>query len=338
MLAFRTYEAGRESFQAATVHCIWLDEEPPYPIYTEALMRTATVDGIVLATFTPLLGMSETALHFLPDTTRDATTAPYVEFVEWDDVPHLSAQAKAELLASIPPHLRDARSKGVPHLGAGAIYPVPEGDITVDPFEWPHYWKQVYGLDVGWNRTAAVWAAIDTQNDVVYLVGEHYRGLAEPAVHAEAISARGKWIPGVIDPAARGRSQHDGEVLFDKYRELGLNLATADNAVEAGIFEVWSRLSTGRLKVFSTLQNWLSEYRLYRRDERGRIVKERDHLMDATRYLVMSGISRASFRPSEHRTTQWRSDYSPLETWDRQRSGGSMRADYSPYGTAPTRH
>jgi hypothetical protein len=32
------------------------------------------------------------------------------------------------------------------------------------------------------------------------------------------------------------------------------------------------------------LQNWLSEFRIYRRDEKGKIVKQNDHLMDATRY------------------------------------------------------
>jgi hypothetical protein len=122
---------------------------------------------------------------------------------------------------------------------------------------------------------------------VLYLYSEHYRGEAEPAVHAEAIRARGKWIAGVIDPTARNRSQADGRRLIELYRGLGLTLSEADAAVEAGIYEVWQRLSSGRLKVFRSLGNWLAEYRLYRRDEKGRVVKERDHLMDATRYLVV---------------------------------------------------
>ena len=69
--------------------------------------------------------------------------------------------------------------------------------------------------------------------------------------------------------------------------------ASRNNAVEAGIFEVWQRLSSGRLKLFSTLQNTLAEFRLYRRDQKGRIVKENDHLMDCMRYLVMSGLEAA---------------------------------------------
>lgn len=220
-----------------------------------------------------------------------------VVMATWDDAPHLTEKDKAELESSIPAYQRDARTKGIPQLGSGAIYPVPESDILVDPFPVPLYWPRVYGMDVGWKRTAAVWGAIDRDTDVVYLYAEHYRGQAEPSVHAEGIKRHGAWMRGAIDPAARGRAQSDGEKLLESYIALGLNLVTAINAREAGIFEVWQRLSTGRLKIFRTLQSWLQEYRLYRRDEKGDVVKENDHLMDATRYLTLSGLPIASIDP-----------------------------------------
>jgi hypothetical protein len=50
-----------------------------------------------------------------------------------------------------------------------------------------------------------------------------------------------------------------------------------------------------------SLQNWLSEFRIYRRDEKGKIVKQNDHLMDATRYLILSGLHVASREPREGR-------------------------------------
>src|ERR1700693_609871 len=193
----------------------------------------------------------------------------YVVQAAWDDVPHLSAEAKAEIGRAYMPYQADARMRGVPQLGAGAIYPVPESEIVVAPFALPVHYKRGYGMDVGWNRTAAIWGAHDTQADVVYLYAEHYRGQAEPAIHAQAIRAHGEWIPGVIDPAARGRGQGDGNALHVMYVDLGLKLALADNSVDTGIYETWARLSTGRLKVFTTLQNWLAEYRLYRRNEKG---------------------------------------------------------------------
>lgn len=215
----------------------------------------------------------------------------------WDDVPHLDEKTKSEMLAALPPFQRDARSKGIPQLGSGAIYPVEEHVFLVDDFEIPEHWARVYGMDVGWNRTAACWGAVDRESDIVYIYSEHYLGSAEPSIHAQSLRARGDWIPGLIDPAARGRAQMDGSQLMQTYIDLGLILEKAINAREAGIYAVWQRLSSGRLKFFKSLRNLRSEIRLYRRDEKGHVVKENDHLMDALRYLVM-GLDSAKQKPA----------------------------------------
>jgi hypothetical protein len=81
----------------------------------------------------------------------------------------------------------------------------------------------------------------------------------------------------------------DGRALFDIYGRLGLHLEPAVNAVESGLTETWNLLVSGRLVVQEHLSNWRSEFRKYHRDEQGKIVKVADHLMDATRYLVISG-------------------------------------------------
>jgi terminase large subunit-like protein len=219
----------------------------------------------------------------------EISPSKYLVTAGWDNAPHLDEKTKEEMLRSTPPFLRDARSKGIPSLGSGAIYPIPESEISSPYFPIPYWWPRCYGLDVGWNRTAALWAAWDPSTGICYLYAEHYRGIAEPAVHAEAIKARGEWMSGVCDPAARGSSQRDGEKLIDLYRQLGLKLTLADNAVDAGIYDTWASLSVGKLKVMSHLLNFFNEYRLYRRDEHGRIVKKHDHLMDVMRYIVRSG-------------------------------------------------
>jgi hypothetical protein len=239
----------------------------------------------------------------------------YVVQATWDDVPHLSTEEKERMLSRIQPHLRLARSKGVPHLGAGSIYPIPEEEIIVKEFQFPVYWPRSYALDVGWNRTAALWQAWDQDADVVYLYSEYYRGQAEAPIHAEGIKARGEWIRGVVDPASRGRSQQDGTQLFDQYESLGLHLTTAINAISAGIDQVWTRLSTGRLKVFRSLENWLGEYRVYRRDEKGKIIEGQDHLMDCTRYVIMSGLTVATSVPIQQLRDQESKPYNPMTDW-----------------------
>jgi hypothetical protein len=218
----------------------------------------------------------------------------YMVQAGWNDVPHLDEPTKKEMLAAIMPHLREARSEGSPTIGAGQIYPIPLADVEVAPFRIPAYWPKAYALDVGWNKTAACWGAWDNDNDVIYIYAEHYVGQAVPAVHAAAIRARGDWIKGVIDPASRGRTQLDGAKLIEAYKAEKLKLTPADNTIDAGLNAVWQRLATGRLKFFNTCSNLKAEYRLYRRDEHGKIIKKFDHLMDALRYLILSGGAVAS--------------------------------------------
>ncbi len=63
----KSYDQGREVFQGTEQEVVWFDEEVELPIYTEGLLRTMTVNGIVYLTFTPLKGLSETVLAFLPE-------------------------------------------------------------------------------------------------------------------------------------------------------------------------------------------------------------------------------------------------------------------------------
>lgn len=226
----------------------------------------------------------------------------------WDDVPHLSPEQKQRQWDSALPHEREARAKGVPSLGAGKIYTTPEEDLLVDPFEIPDYWPRAYGFDADWNNTAAIWGAWDRESDTVYLYSEYFAQQAQPATNVAAINARGDWIIGAMDPATNGKiNPKDGSRLSDEYRKLGLNLVDADNAVEAGIFACHQRMVSGGLKVFrGVLPNWLREYRTYRRAERTNelrtkveIVKKNDHCMDATRYLVMTGMVHARTAPHE---------------------------------------
>ena len=169
------------------------------------------------------------------------------------------------------------------------IYSIPDHDIVVKDQPIPDHWRRAYGLDIRWNTVAAIWGALDPGTDVLYLYGEHW-GEADPAIHAAAVQAHGDWIPGVIDPSANGRDPTDGERLIQIYRKHGLHLQAVDSQIESGILEVCQRMSSGRLKVFASLVKYLEERRVYRHDERGQVVKERDHLQDALRCLV-AGIS-----------------------------------------------
>ena len=151
------------------------------------------------------------------------------------------------------------------------VYPIPDTQIVVKEFAIPDHWPRAYGFDIRWNTVAAIWGAQDPQSDVLYLYSE-YCGEADPAIHAAAIRSRADWIPGLIDPAANGRNQADGQKLIQTYRKHGLKLLAIEIPLESGILDVAQRMSSGRLKVFPSLSKYLEERRLYARDEKDQIV------------------------------------------------------------------
>lgn len=225
----------------------------------------------------------------------------YTVSASWSDSPHLSEDAKASLLLSIPEYQRDARSKGIPQLGSGAIYPISEDNLRVAPFPIPSSWPRSAGMDVG-IRTACVWGARNPDTGVIFVYREYYREGLEPSYHASNIMGQNgsdKWIPIVIDPAARGRTAIDGRRLIDMYRDLGLNVTESENAVDAGLGLVWDAMVAGQLKVFSNLTRWFQEVRTYQRDTKGNVVKKRDEEMDCTRYLWLSGRDRMAVKPQK---------------------------------------
>jgi hypothetical protein len=232
-----------------------------------------------------------------------------------DDVPHLTEKEKAKILRGVAPWELQARKSGIPGHGVGAIYPIAESAMTMPAFDIPMHWPRSFGMDPGWNCTAVLWFAWDTDHPYVdregarrypaFAYDEYYRGQEHPAVHVAAINRRGSWIPGVIDPNAEKARGLDGELLIQTYRSLGLNVHKADNAVVSGLVRTWDMLSTQQLRIFDTLLNWRKEVRLYKRDEKGVVIKRNDHLMDAMRYNVMSGFDVARPPPASEGGLPW---------------------------------
>lgn len=306
VIGFKSYEQGREAFQGTEQDWQWMDEEPPLDIYLESLMRTRGVDGKLLITFTPLRGHSKVVEEFLAWEDRNKQGgSKYTVTCGWDDVPHLSEQWKREQLAAIPPYLRNARRLGIPTAGIGQAYPVEEDQFVIAPIALPAHWRRVAGFDHGYHNTACVWLAYDKDMDTAYLYSDYKRGGEgiTKEMHATAIKSRGDWIPVVGDAAARD----DGVQVINSYKALGVKMRLPNKSggsFDAGIQEVLSRLSDGRLKVFSTCQKWLDEFRKYRYAEpknggTPQIVKENDHLMDSTRYAIQDGLKIATTQKVE---------------------------------------
>jgi hypothetical protein len=214
--------------------------------------------------------------------------------IGWEDAPHLqpphiTKEELDDLERDMLPHQKAARRQGRPSLGAGAIYPVEEDKLLVEPFRIPDFWPRGWALDPGWNVTAALVGAHDPDADVYYLTAEYYGQRDRPVIHSHAIKAMLPWasLEGCIDPAGDNVGNlSDGSKMREEYEDLGLQLTKANNAVHSGLRHCLVLMETGRLKVFRTLTYWLRELRLYRRNEKGKIIKANDHLMDDMRYLL----------------------------------------------------
>ena len=129
IIGLKTYASGREKFQGETLDFVWFDEEPPADIYTEGLTRTNVGANPVWMTFTPLHGVSSVVKRFLHEQSDDR----HKVVMTIDDVEHYSDEEKAKIIASYPAHELEARTKGIPILGSGRIFPVAEETIAIEP-------------------------------------------------------------------------------------------------------------------------------------------------------------------------------------------------------------
>lgn len=323
-LYLKSCEQGREKLQGETLDFAAIDEEPPLDIYTEVLTRTNATKGIVWITFTPLLGMSDVVGRFLLEQNPDRT----VINMTIDDVEHYSPEERARIIASYPAHERDARAKGIPTMGSGLIFPVDENAITVEPFALPDIWPRICGIDFGWDhKTAIVWLAWDRDTDTVYLYDSVAMTQTIPKDIAPLIIQRGSWVPCAWPHDGLQHDKGSGIQLAEQYRQQGVNMLhemaqmpeTGDEngykvsrtSVEATVLEMLHRMQTGRWKVFKNQLDWLQERRLYHRVD-GKICKERDDLISASRYAMM--MLRYSTTPpdpqkavlNERRNYDWR--------------------------------
>ncbi|OCP36745.1 terminase large subunit domain-containing protein [Ensifer sp. LC163] len=288
------YDQGRSKWQANTVDFVWFDEEPPEDVYLEGITRTNATGGSVAVTFTPLKGMSTVVARFIMPGDDEGAKYRTVITMTIDDAEHYSPEERARIIASYPAHEREARTKGIPSLGSGRIFPVSEASITVAPFEIPKHWVQVGGLDFGWDHPfGAAGCAWDRDSDTFYVTKVYREREATPIIHSAALKPWGAWLPWSWPHDGLQHDKGSGEQLAAQYRGQGLNMlperATFDdgtNGVEAGISDMLQRMQTGRFKVFSTCREFFEEFRLYHRKD-GKIVKERDDVISASRYALM---------------------------------------------------
>jgi Terminase RNaseH-like domain len=179
------------------------------------------------------------------------------------------------------------------------VFPVAEETLAIDNREFPPHWPRIGGMDFGWDHPFAVVELVwDRDTDTVYVSRTYRVKETTPITHAAALRAWGKELRWAW-PRDGNRETLEGAgiALAAQYRDQGLNLlhefshyvegtGQKSVSVEAGLMDMLNRMQSGRFKVFKHLNDWWEEFRLYHRRD-GKVVKEGDDLMAATRYAIM---------------------------------------------------
>ena len=301
---FRAYEQGAEKFMGFPADIIWPDEEPPMDVYSQMVRATFNTGGIFLMSFTPENGVTELVNQFLTELPRGC----YVTQPTWDDDPtYADPEVREQRLAGLKPHERDLRSRGIPVMGSGLVYPILDDHIICDPVELPRHWPRIGALDWGMDHPFAfVLKAWDRDSNTTYTYRSWKKRDLTISTAASAIKQSlgndNMWIPIAWPHDVNVRDKSSGQPMRDLFAQEGLNMlvhsftnppppgqeeGSGGNGVEVGLLHTLTRMENGLFKVFGTCTDWFAEKRLYHRKE-GLVVKRNDDIMSADRYAEMS--------------------------------------------------
>lgn len=293
---FRSYAQGRETFQGLDIDFAWLDEECSFMLFTEVLSRTADRNGVVLLTFTSLMGYTK-LVNFLYDSNNPLIQTTTLSIL---DNPFISKKAKNDIIATWDEDEITMRRDGKPHIKSGLIYKEFNNDIhLIDSFDYLKYVKgnpDRYEIHEGIDphtRTPHHWLRFcyDRKKDILYVVDELKAPYESMLVEdfSRLIKAKRNGVHPLycqIDTSAQtpdvihkvhsetGEFQEDLHTIRTEFDKHGIStiLCSKDNNI--GINAVKNRLKCVRTKdgtikrhpklyIFNTLNGLRYEFKRY---------------------------------------------------------------------------
>jgi phage terminase large subunit-like protein len=314
-LLFANYTQEVRQMQGFKLNIAVFDEQPPDDFFSEIVTRTATTQGQVLCSFTPLKGLNGLVSKFW----HQEEGYEHIR-VSWDDVPEYDPWGEPFLLRSTRlqlerdylPHERDARRNGVPVMGKGAVFQIRTwptyrtGDYDFRGMSGLH---RIIALDLGlvndrtvitllywhpeeqeaWLHTQIVVKGIEEANPMNYI-----NHLMRPEVFGTPI---------VLPPDAGtpGRYTMNSLSIRQLFEEYELNVhpepimnppddqGRRTNHKSYGINVMRQMLELGTLHVNENCVEFLREAQNYYVDERGRF-SDPDDCIDSTRYALIGAL------------------------------------------------
>lgn len=295
-LKFAAFSEKASAFQSDRFDFILLDETPDYLIYNELVGRTTKLDNektFIVLTMWPERGLNELTCFFLNNADKGVSKNDHFYMSSsWSDNPSLDEEEKQRLRATFPVWQIEAREHGIPFYGMGKIFTMKEEDILCDSVKIKPYFRFISGVDpsvTSNGRWGGVELAYDPAEGITYVLKDYKKTGITTLEHCYNLQATLRpSAPVIIDPAGSGEDLRTKETALDLFRKTtGLNIHKATKArgsKEACIDKVYRLNRSGNFKVLKSCHHFIDEFRHYVRDEKGKIIKKNDHVLDAFFY------------------------------------------------------
>jgi len=286
------YAADPDSLESATVKAAWLDEAGQRKFKLESWeaiqRRLAIYRGRVLITTTPYdLGWIKTHVY-----DRWRAGDPEIDVVHFESIanPAFPRDEYERARATLPSWKFDLFYRAIFTRPAGLVYDSfdPQRHVVI-PFEIPHHWKVLVGIDFGGVHTAAVFLASDPQTGILYCFAVYRGGRCSIAEHVQQLTT----IIGHRSCIAVGGSLGEDQWRREMAAAGFPVVAPKIHQVDIGIERVYARFKQDRLVIFASCVELIAELETYRYalDAYGRPVSEIEdkhdyHVLDALRYVV----------------------------------------------------
>lgn len=312
-LLFANYTQEVRQLQGFKLNLAVFDEQPPDDFFSEVVTRTATTQGKVLCSFTPLKGLNGLVSKFW-------NKEPGYEFirVSWDDVPEYSPwgepfllkETRKQLERDYLPHEREARIAGRPVMGKGAVFQLanwPTYQTGAYNFHNMAHIHRVIALDLGLVNDKTVISLMywDPYEKIAFLHKQIIVQGVEEAVPTQYINhllrpeVFGTPIVLPADASTPGRYTMSANSIRELFESYELNVydkaimnppdsqGRVTNHKSYGINQMRQMLEVGSLMVNENCTHFLSESQNYFVDEKGRF-SDPDDCIDSCRYALLA--------------------------------------------------
>jgi phage terminase large subunit-like protein len=357
-LLFGNYTQEVRNLQGFKLDFVVFDEQPPDDIFSELVTRTATTQGQVLCSFTPLKGLNGLVSKFW----YGEEGYNHIR-VSWEDVPEydpwgepfLLKETRRQLERDYLPHEREARIAGIPVMGQGAVFQLrnwPTYKTGDYDFKNMNDIERVIALDLGlvndktvvslmyYNRnTGDAWL-----HSQIVVKGQEEANPMNYINHLVRPEVFGCPIVLPADANTRGRYTMSSQSIRELFEEYQLNVhpnaimnpkdseGKITNNKSYGVNAMRQMLELGSLQINENCVEFLREAKNYFVDTKGRF-SDPDDCIDSARYALLGCLNGIS-EPYDGKTPRQRfaEIKAQYKKYDNPNAKPSWKRTYAPDG------